>query len=42
MVSDPDGKAEVTVSAFPGDTGGLLANLNRWRGQIGLEPVQAG
>ena len=41
LVSDPDGKAEVTVSAFPGDTGGLLANLNRWRGQIGLEPVQA-
>jgi hypothetical protein len=32
-------KAEVTVSVFPGDTGGLLANVNRWRGQVGLQPV---
>ena len=30
------GSAEVTVSAFPGDVGGLLANVNRWRGQVGL------
>lgn len=28
---------EVTVAAFPGDVGGLLANVNRWRGQLGLE-----
>ena len=34
-----DGKAEVTVSAFPGPAGGLLENLNRWRGQLGLKPV---
>lgn len=27
---------EVTLSIFPGDAGGLLANVNRWRGQIGL------
>jgi hypothetical protein len=27
---------EVAISAFPGDVGGLLANVNRWRGQIGL------
>jgi hypothetical protein len=33
------GKAEVTVSMFPGDVGGLLANVNRWRGQIGLPPI---
>jgi len=31
-------KAEVTVSVFPGDTGGLLANVNRWRAQVGLPP----
>ena len=31
--------AEVTVSAFPGAAGGNLANVNRWRGQIGLDPV---
>jgi hypothetical protein len=30
---------EVVVSVFPGDVGGLLANINRWRGQIGLGPV---
>jgi len=34
-----DGKTEVTVSAFPGDAGGLLANVNRWRGQVGLAPI---
>jgi hypothetical protein len=32
-------KAEVSVSVFPGDTGGLLANVNRWRGQVGLPAV---
>lgn len=31
--------AEIVVSVFPGDVGGLLANINRWRGQIGLGPV---
>ncbi len=30
---------EVVVSSFPGDAGGLLANVNRWRGQVGLEPA---
>ncbi|MBI5774179.1 MAG: hypothetical protein HZA89_10600 [Verrucomicrobia bacterium] len=30
------GAAEVSVSIFPSDTGGTLANVNRWRGQIGL------
>lgn len=33
--------AKVTVSSFPGDVGGVLANVNRWRGQVGLEPVEA-
>ncbi len=28
----------IPVPVFPGDTGGLLANLNRWRGQISLPP----
>lgn len=32
-------KSEVTVSIFPNDTGGTLANVNRWRKQIGLEPI---
>ncbi len=30
---------EVAITAFPGDVGGLLANVNRWRGQIGLPPI---
>ena len=35
-------KAEVFVSVFPGDTGGTLANVNRWRKQIGLPEAQDG
>jgi hypothetical protein len=33
------GKAEITVSRFPGDVGGMPANVNRWRSQIGLAPL---
>jgi len=29
-----------TVTAFPGTVGGLLANVNRWRGEVGLEPLR--
>ncbi|MBC8244155.1 MAG: hypothetical protein H8E20_07160, partial [Verrucomicrobia bacterium] len=36
-----NGQAEITVMTFPGDVGGLLANVNRWRGQSGLPPVDA-
>lgn len=32
--------AEITVAVFPGDVGGTLANVNRWRGQIGMPAVQ--
>ena len=32
-------QANVNVSMSPGEGGGLLANLNRWRGQLGLGPV---
>jgi hypothetical protein len=35
-----DAKADVTVSSFPGTVGGIFANVNRWRSQIGLPPVQ--
>lgn len=31
--------ADFSITAFPGDTGGLLANLNRWRGQLSLPPL---
>ena len=33
------GKADLSITAFPGATGGLEANLNRWRGQVGLAPL---
>jgi len=33
------GNAEVTVVALPGDVGGELANVNRWRGQLALAPI---
>ena len=32
-------KTEVVVTVFPGDVGGMLANVNRWRGQVGLQPI---
>lgn len=31
--------ADVSVIAFPGDVGGDLANVNRWRSQVGLGAV---
>ncbi len=41
-VSGPAGAGELTVTAFPGDVGGELANVNRWRGQVGFAPLTAG
>ncbi|MEI6084219.1 MAG: hypothetical protein WCS70_07955 [Verrucomicrobiota bacterium] len=38
---DGDKSAEIVVTVFPGDVGGLLANVNRWRGQLGLAPTTA-
>lgn len=35
-INSDSGGAEVSVTAFPGDVGGLTANVNRWCGQIGL------
>jgi hypothetical protein len=40
VAGQPEGKAEVTVSAFPGGAGGMLANINRWRDQLKLLPVE--
>ncbi len=38
-IGPADAEAELAVSAFPGDVGGLAANVNRWAGQIGLPPL---
>jgi hypothetical protein len=35
-----EGPATVTITAFPGDVGGDLANVNRWRRELGLAPLQ--
>lgn len=41
IVNGPDGQAaDVAVTAFPGDVGGEIANINRWRAQIGLSPIK--
>ncbi|MEO0508920.1 MAG: hypothetical protein AAF065_03550 [Verrucomicrobiota bacterium] len=39
-VSDESGSADITVTVFPGDVGGTLANINRWRSQIQLAPIE--
>jgi hypothetical protein len=36
-----DTPVEITIAHFPGDVGGVVANLNRWRSQIGLGPITA-
>lgn len=36
ITGDGGATAELAVSAFPGDVGGDAANVNRWRGQVGL------
>jgi len=35
------GKIDGSVVTLPGDAGGELPNVNRWRGQIGLGPTDA-
>jgi hypothetical protein len=39
ITGDGGAVADLAITAFPGDTGGLFANVNRWRGQVGLPPV---
>ena len=34
-------KVDISVTSFAGESGGLLANINRWRGQLGLDAVDA-
>lgn len=39
ITGDGGATAELAITAFPGDVGGEVANVNRWRGQIQLTPV---
>ena len=34
------GQSDLSITAFPGDVGGELMNVNRWRGQVGLPPIR--
>lgn len=34
-----EGRLDLSVVVLPGPAGGELANVNRWRGQIGLAPI---
>ncbi|MCC6683229.1 MAG: hypothetical protein IT445_20220 [Phycisphaeraceae bacterium] len=40
-VGEGDAKLTITITSFPGDVGGLLANINRWRGQVQLPAVES-
>lgn len=35
----PNGEGECAVSVFPGDVGGMVANVNRWYGQMSQTPL---
>ena len=39
--SEDGGKVDISVVTFPGDGGSDADNINRWRGQIGLAPIDA-
>lgn len=36
------GRIDASVVVLPGPAGGELMNVNRWRGQIGLDPIEEG
>lgn len=39
-VVGPDNQGvDISVTTFPGDVGGELLNINRWRRQVGLSPI---
>lgn len=40
VAPDPGGAVEVAITRFAGRVGGELANINRWRGQMGLGPIE--
>ncbi len=38
---DDGTELDLSITAFPGDVGGIIANVNRWRGQLGLPELTA-
>ena len=41
-ITDTNGTASATMTVLQGDGGGLLGNVNRWRGQLGLDKLEEG
>lgn len=39
FAASPSGRTECVVFVLRGDGGGVVANLNRWRGQVGQPPL---
>jgi hypothetical protein len=39
IAGDGGATADLAITAFPGDVGGEVANVNRWRGQLELAPL---
>jgi hypothetical protein len=39
VVSENSSRPEVTVTPLPESAAGISANINRWRGQLGLQPA---
>ncbi len=39
LAGEAGATADLSITAFPGAVGGELANINRWRGQVGLPPI---
>jgi hypothetical protein len=37
-----EGEARLAISSLGGAGGGVLMNVNRWRGQLGLDPISEG
>lgn len=41
LVAGVDGEVECYVVRLPGEAGGLVPNVNRWRGEVGAGPLSA-
>jgi hypothetical protein len=41
VADDAGHSAAVAISVFPGTVGGTVGNINRWRGQLGLPPIES-
>ncbi len=41
IVQGETGDARITVTKLGSGGGGVLANINRWRGQVGLDPIES-